>query len=111
MNWSWRSALSFALAFLALMCLVFLLVNWVIIPPLVVFLLVFSVLAVVVGSVQGSWPVWVSLVAAVAFTGGNMRFITADIVHPETALIFVPTWFTVLGTLFAIVAAVMVLRR
>jgi len=107
----WRKALVIALGINALLCVGLIALIGEVIPPLVVFAVLFVVFGVFAYRNAKRWPVIVSLVLAVLFILGNLPFIIEDLSHPDTMASFVPIWLMVMTTVFVIVAAVETLRR
>ena len=92
-------------------CVLLLLLVGEVIPPVIVFGVLFAALAVGTARVSRRWPQVAALVLGVLFIGGNMPFIVEDLAHPDSIAGFAPTWLLILATLFVIVSAVMLLRR
>lgn len=107
----WRRPLMIGLAADAVGCALFLLLIGEVIPPLIVFGVVFAALAFATVRTERRWPQIVTMVAGVLFIAGNLPFIIEDLSHPESAAGFVPTWLLFIATLYVLVAAVMVFRR
>jgi plastocyanin len=94
-------ALTFAL--LAIMA-----VFGVIIPPLVVFALVFGFVAYALRrwAPERRWVRLVGAVLALVVLIANLPFIIEDLVHPESAMVFVPNALSVLASVIAVLAGV-----
>jgi plastocyanin len=102
---TWNRLLTWALIALAMTFIAIMAINAVIIPPLVVFALLFAGLAFA----HQRWPkrwlyIVIALLAAVSLIA-NLPFILEDYLHPETFSTFVPTIAATLAVLVAVVAA------
>ena len=94
-----------------MLCALLLVLIGELVPPVLVFLVLFGALSVVVMRVPRPWPAAVAIAVALLFAVGNAPFVAEDLAHPETVAGFAPSWLLLLGTIFVVVAAAMVLRR
>ncbi|MPZ98210.1 MAG: hypothetical protein GEU80_02550 [Dehalococcoidia bacterium] len=94
-----------ALVVLAVIFIVIMVVNEAIIPPLIVFALVFAGLAYAVARWgKKRWVLIVATVLAALALISNVPFIVEDLTHPETAFSFIPTVISVLAAVVAVIA-------
>ena len=106
----WKNALAAAALINAALCVGLVALIGEVIPPLLVFTVVFGVLGALLLGKAKRWLVVVAMVAGVLFIGGNLPFIIEDLAHPDTPAGFVPIWLMVVTTVFLLVAGVMALR-
>jgi plastocyanin len=104
---TWNQVLTWALAALVLTFVAIMGINMVIIPPLLIFAVVFT--GLIVALQQWSTKRWLYIVTAVLATivlVSNLPFILPDYGHPESFSTFVPAVVATIAALVAIVAAV-----
>ena len=100
-------ALVGGLAALVVLCILMMVLIGEVIPPVVVFVLVFAGLAVGLRQRPARWMRWTAGVAAALLVLANLPFAISDLSHPESVGGFVPT-LLVIGT--AITTAVLGIR-
>jgi plastocyanin len=109
---TWPNVLIGALAALVVTFIAIMAVVGAVIPPLVVFSIVFALLAV--GVVRWPGKRWLLIVAAVLVLLAilsNLPFIIEDLTHPETIATFFLPFASVVAGIVAIIAAILAWMR
>jgi plastocyanin len=103
---SWQSVLTWSLAVLVLTFVAIMAINMVVIPPLLVFGIVFAGLAFALQRWnEKRWLYILTAVLVAIVLIANLPFIAEDYVHPETFSTFVPSAVSTIAALVAIAAA------
>lgn len=104
---TWHVVLTGAVLALALMFAVIMAVAGVLIPPLLVFGVLFLVLAAALQRWGSSrWLLLLAAVLSVLVIAGNLPAIISDVAHPETFSTFAPTFIATVAAIVALKAGV-----
>lgn len=106
----WRRALSVGLFLAAAATVVIQLLAGALFPPLAIFAVVFTVVAVALRRGAPRWVEWLALGLGVVFIVGNLPFAIADLAHPESVAGFAPALVAMVTALFVVLAALMARR-
>jgi plastocyanin len=104
---TWHRVLTGALVALSLAFVVIMGVAGVIIPPLVVFAVVFAFLAAAIQRWSTNrWLLLLTALLSVFVIAGNLPAIITDIAHPETFSTFAPTFVALVAAIVALKAGI-----
>ncbi|HUG85844.1 MAG TPA: cupredoxin domain-containing protein [Euzebya sp.] len=95
---------------MAAVCVLFLILIGEVVPPLVVFGLLFAGLAVGARRSPARWVRWLGAAMVVALLALFSSFAVQDLAHPETPASFGPTWLLVVAAVATVVLAVAAVR-